>query len=284
MTEGDRAVTNEGTQKRHYEYELGHSDRELRRLATQAALVDPMTKQYLHRAGLKTGMRVLDIGSGAGDVAFLAAEIVGPGGIVVGSDRSSKALEAARARAKERALDNVTFHECDPATSVFDRPFDAIVGRYVLMFSADPVAMLKGIAKHLRPGGIIAFHEVDWTGAASVPSAPIYDNCVRCVVETFRKVGTNPNMGLALHSAFIRAGLPAPIMAVSALAGGSDISSGIGLISDLAATMAPVMEQMGVISISELDPDSLHERIRAEVIANQSVVIGRYEVGAWSRV
>jgi len=73
-------------------------------------------------------------------------------------------------------------------------------------------------------------------------------------------------------------------MAVSALAGGSDISSGIGLMSDLAATMAPVMEQMGVISVSELDPGGLQERIQAEVIANQSVVVGRYEVGAWSRV
>jgi hypothetical protein len=73
-------------------------------------------------------------------------------------------------------------------------------------------------------------------------------------------------------------------MAVSALAGGSGNLSGIDLVSDLAATMAPVMEQMGVISVSELDPDSLQERIRAEVIAHQSVVVGRYEVGAWSRV
>jgi SAM-dependent methyltransferase len=229
-------------------------------------------------------MRVLDIGSGAGDVAFLAADIVGPTGTVVGSDRSSTAIEAARTRAKERELDNVTFRECDPATAVFDGPFDAIVGRYVLMFSPDPVAMLRGIAKHLRPRGIIVFHEVDWLGAKSVPPAPIYDNCMRYIVETFHKVGTNPNMGLKLHSAFVKAGLPAPVMALSALAGGSDILSGIDLVAHLAATMAPVMEQMGVISVSELDPDSLEERIRAEVIDNQSVVVGRYEVGAWARV
>ncbi|TRC98361.1 hypothetical protein FJV77_07875 [Mesorhizobium sp. WSM4306] len=59
------------TNERRYEYELGHSDRELRRLATQAALVDPMTRDYLRRAGIQTGMQVLDIGSGAGGVAFL---------------------------------------------------------------------------------------------------------------------------------------------------------------------------------------------------------------------
>jgi len=74
-------------------------------------------------------------------------------------------------------------------------------------------------------------------------------------------------------------------MAVSALAAGrSDTLSGIDLLSDLAVTMAPVMEQAGVISVSEFDPDSLQERIRAEVIASQSVVVGRYEVGAWSRL
>lgn len=275
----------EPQRKRRYEYELGHSDRELRRLATQATLVDPITRQYFSSAGVKAGMRVLDIGSGAGDVAFLAAEIVGPTGTVVGSDRSSTATEAARGRARKRALDNVTFQECDPADFAFDGLFDAIVGRYVLMFSPDPVTMLRGIARHLRPGGIIAFHEVDWTGTASFPSSPIYDNCFRCIAETFRRVGTNPNMGLGLYSAFIKAGLPAPTMAVSALAGGgSDTSSGIDLLCDLAVTMAPVMEQSGVISVSDLGPDSLQERMRAEVIANRSVVVGRYEVGAWSRL
>ncbi|MER9032848.1 hypothetical protein [Mesorhizobium sp. LNJC405B00] len=59
--------------------------------------------------------------------------------------------------------------------------------------------------------------------------------------------------------------------------------SGIDLISDLAATMAPVMEQMGVIAASELGPKTLQDRIRAEAYASGSVVVGRYEVGAWSR-
>ncbi|CDX49657.1 conserved hypothetical protein [Mesorhizobium plurifarium] len=272
------------TSERRYEYELGHSEKELRRLATQAALVDPMTRDYLRRAGLRTGMQVLDIGSGAGDVAFLVAEIVGPTGLVIGSDRSPAALDAARARAAQRGLENVIFHQCDPASFAFDISFDAIVGRYVLMFSPDPVEMLRGVARHLRPGGVAVFHEVDWTGGASFPSAPTYDNCFRCIAETFRRVGTNPNMGLALHSTFIKAGLPAPSMAISALAGGgSDSLSGIDLVSDLAATMAPVMEQMGVIAASELGPDTLQDRIRAEATANASVVIGRYEVGAWSR-
>ena len=61
-------------------YVLGHSDRELERLRRQAQLIDPITLQFLTEAGIGNGMRVLDVGSGAGDVAFLAANLVGRAG------------------------------------------------------------------------------------------------------------------------------------------------------------------------------------------------------------
>jgi SAM-dependent methyltransferase len=271
--------------ERRCEYELGHSDRELKRLATQAKLVDPMTRQFLQDAGVGTGMRVLDIGSGAGDVAFLTAELVGTTGEVVGTDRSPIAVAAAQARARQRSLKNVVFREGDPSVLAFEHRFDAIVGRYILMFSADPVALLKGIAVHLRPGGVIVFHESHLTATYSFPPAPTYDRCCAWIVETFRKVGTSPQMGLSLYSAFLNAGLPAPTMALQALVGGGDNRlSGLDLVADLATTLAPVMEQMGVATIAELEPATLYERMRAEVAANGGVVVGRYEVGAWSRV
>jgi SAM-dependent methyltransferase len=67
-------------------YVLGHAEAELRRLSTQAVLVDPITRRFLVSAGIAEGMRVLDVGSGAGDVAILLAGLVGAGGEVVGSD------------------------------------------------------------------------------------------------------------------------------------------------------------------------------------------------------
>ena len=82
--------TSNGAGKEHdaraHEYELGHSDRELKRLRLQAQLVDPITRQFFQDAGLEPGMRVLDVGSGGGDTALLAAELVGDGGEVVGVD------------------------------------------------------------------------------------------------------------------------------------------------------------------------------------------------------
>jgi len=90
-------------------YVLGHTARELERLATQARLVDPVTRGFFHDAGVARGMRVLDVGSGAGDVAMFVADMVGPTGEVVGSDRSAEALAAARARVRERGYLNIAF-------------------------------------------------------------------------------------------------------------------------------------------------------------------------------
>jgi ubiquinone/menaquinone biosynthesis C-methylase UbiE len=82
------------------EYILGHSPDEVRRLMLQADVLRPITERLLKEAGLKPDMRVLDLGCGAGDVAMLAADLVGPKGCVVGIDRSAEALDLARNRAR----------------------------------------------------------------------------------------------------------------------------------------------------------------------------------------
>ena len=142
-------------------YVLGHSDRELERLRRQAQLIDPITRLFLIDAGIGNGMRVLDVGSGAGDVALLAANLVGPTGHVVGVDRSATAVARARSRAEEQSLVNVTFRESELSAIASDERFDAAVGRYVLCFQIDPVSLVRSIANLVRPGGIILFHEPD---------------------------------------------------------------------------------------------------------------------------
>ena len=264
---------------------LGHSDRELERLAVQAHLVDPITRDFLRSAGISAGMRVLDVGSGAGDVALLAADLVGEAGEVVGVDRAAPALATARKRADALSFRNVSFSEGDPTNMEFGRRFDAVIGRYVLMFQRDPVALLRGVTAHVRPGGVVVFHEPDWASARSFPSVPIYDQCCQWIVETLRLSGADPRMGIKLHSAFVAAGLPEPSMRLeSVIGGGKSSADQVHFKTDLAFTLASEMERLGVAMMAEVNAETLAERVLQEVVACNAVVVGRSEIGAWSRI
>ncbi len=266
-------------------YVLGHSERELERLNQQAQFIDPITRRFLRSAGIIPGMRVLDVGSGAGDVAFLLADLVGTGGEVVGTDRSAAALATARQRADARSLRNVSFREGDPAGMTFDRPFDAVIGRYVLMFQPDPAAMLRALAAHARPGGLIFFHEVDFEGARSFPPAPTYDRCFLWFRETFELTGADPRMGIKLFSAYNAAGLPAPAMQLETLISGvANNADPLHLVAGIVGTLAPAMERLGVATAAEIGLETLAERMVSEAAASGSVIVGRFEIGAWSHV
>ena len=125
-------MTSRADDTRAHEYELGHSGRELTRLQVQAQLVDPITRQFFHDAGLERGMRALDVGSGGGDTALLAAELVGDGGEVLGVDTSPVAVAAAQNRMSALGKRNISFRQGDPAAVEIAGKFDAVVGRYVL--------------------------------------------------------------------------------------------------------------------------------------------------------
>src|ERR1700731_5385526 len=92
-------------------YILGHSPAEIGRLIFQAGVLKPITERLLREAGVAPGMRVLDLGCGTGDVALLAAELVGPNGAVVGIDRNGDALSAACSRARGAGYANIEFRE-----------------------------------------------------------------------------------------------------------------------------------------------------------------------------
>ena len=267
-------------------YALGHSDQELKRLGAQSRLIGPITRRFFQEAGIGAGMRVLDVGSGAGDTAFLIAELVGETGEVIGTDRAAAAVVAATKRAEAKGRSNASFREGNPAEMTFDRPFDAVAGRYVLLFQADLAATLRKLARHLRPGGVIAFHEPEWDSARSIPPAPTFDRCCRWISETFRLSGA-PDLGLGarLHRAFVDAGLPAPSMRMQTfIGGGAECMDWLQACADLVGSLVPAMEQSGVATAAEVDAPTLTERLRREVSAGGGMIIGRSEIGVWSRV
>ena len=267
-------------------YVLGHSDFELKRLGRQAQLLGPATREYFRAAGMAPGMRVLDVGSGPGDVAFLAADFVGPSGEVVGTDIAPAAISAARAAALARGQAQVSFREGNPAEMVFEQPFDFVVGRFVLHHQADPSGMLRGLVRHLRPGGVVLFHEPDWSFVRSEPIAPTYDRCCRWIIDIFDRTGASiTNTGARLHRAFSAAGLSSPTMHMHMIIGDAvSANEWLRAVADIATVMLPAMEQHGIAASADVGSDTIAERLVREVTSVGSVVIGRAEVGAWSRV
>src|SRR5215831_5530720 len=141
------------------DYVLGTTEAEHERLMRQSALLAPSTIRLFREAGIVTGNRILDLGSGVGDVALLAAELVGSDGQVVGIDIDGSALAVARKRTVARGLTRVSLVESGLAEFAAEEPFDAIVGRLILQFLPQPIEVLQTLDAILRPGGVMVFQE-----------------------------------------------------------------------------------------------------------------------------
>jgi ubiquinone/menaquinone biosynthesis C-methylase UbiE len=141
------ATTNTLTDCSSRQYPLGYTNAEHERLIRQAALIAPVTERLFREAGIGPGQRVLDLGSGLGDVAMLLTKLVGPSGEVIGSERDSSSIAKAQARVTAVGLRNVSFIQMDVNHINLDReaPFDAAVGRFVLMFLPNPLAVLRSV-------------------------------------------------------------------------------------------------------------------------------------------
>jgi SAM-dependent methyltransferase len=198
------------------DYAPGRNEGEYARLIEQAVLLRPLTERMLRAAGVSSGMRVLDVGCGVGDVSFLVSEVVGPDGSVVGVDLDAGALALAERRRASLRLSNVAFHQGDARTVESDRLFDAAVGRFVLMYMRDATSVLRLIAERVRPGGVVAFCE--WcarpTTTASGSDQPALAWLQHALAETFRRSGANLEIGAELFARMRDAGLepdPTPL-------------------------------------------------------------------------
>lgn len=265
----------------HEQYALGRSPQEYARLTRQAEIMRPMTKRVFAEAGIGSGMRVVDLGSGAGDVCMLLAEMVGPDGAVIGVDLDQAATLHAQNRVAAAGIENIEFVHSDFAHYAPAAPVDAIAGRLVLMYQADPGAALGMLVKHLRPGGVVVFIE-PWFQIQPGPESTI-KTALTILVETLRRSGAHVDLGPRLHRVFETAGLPPPNMRFEAIMDPREDSPIYQYVADTVANLLPKAVEYGIPGAAELNVDAIPAGIRRELGAAGYAMITTPVVCAWTR-
>lgn len=259
------------TSHRDATYTLGRTSHETTRLMEQSRIYGPSTQRLCRRAGIAEGMRILEIGSGAGDVTLTLAELVGPAGHVMGVDVNATILDTARQRATEAGIRNVEFIAGDARMLTFADPFDAIVGRFVLMYMADPKEAFATLITHLKPGGIAAFQEPEYTLYPAVlhPDTPLMNQLIQWILEVFEHSGAHLDMGFGLYRAFVDAGLPPPMMHLESPIGAAETWAGYRYMATIFQSLLPLLEKYGLATAAQVDVETLAARIREEVLVSK---------------
>jgi len=264
-----------------YQFGSGIGEDEVGRLEIQGRALAPATRMILAEAGIRPGMRVLDLGCGAGDVAFAAAGLVGPDGSVVGVDRSPDALARARLRAGQRGLAQVQFVQGDVNDPAPGGPFDAIVERLVLWTVPDPAALLRRQAMVLRPGGLVVPIEVDLSTIRSLPETAFGTQGKSWVVEAFAKAGMSmlgPRLWAILQEAGLR---PLGMIGVQPHFGPGD-EVGIAFLVETMRVAAPLIVGTAVATAEEIGMETLEQRLRDDGQRSQAVRATPMLLSAWA--
>lgn len=266
------------------QYVLGRSEQESQRLMKQAMLLKPSTARVFQKAGIAAGMRVLDMGCGVGDVSFLAGEVVGPTGTVVGVDKNPGVLATASQRARELALAHVTFEQGEVDSFTAAEPFDAVVGRCVLMYQTDPVATLAHAKGLLKSGGILVIQEPNFgLGVTTWPSVILWEQVRTWVVETFRRGGVHHDIGGRLYPLFREAGLPGPsLLEHVSVGGGPTMRPQCENLAETVSSLLPFMEQFGIATAEDVRVDTLAERLEEAACSRECQVTHVPLVAAWA--
>jgi SAM-dependent methyltransferase len=239
------------------EYVLGTGDDELTRLALQNRLWSDAAHAAWKLAGIAPGQRVLDVGCGPGHAAFELAQIVTSTGAVVGLDESAPFVAHVRAQAQARGLPQLSAHALDVQRFSVEQaggaPFDLAYARWVLCFVKDPAAVVRNVARVLRPGGRFVVH--DYFNYGSMTMAPrrrSHDLAVAATMRSWRERGGDPDVAGRLPGLFADHGLRLTHLAVhSRVARGSD--SMFAWPDTWWRTFAPKLVAMGQLAQSDCD-------------------------------
>jgi SAM-dependent methyltransferase len=265
-------------------YVMGHNDRERRRLALQGSILNPFTEHLLRRAGISSGMHVLDIGCGIGDVSLMTAAIVGRHGTVTSIDIDPDSLRIARERAAGSVLNNITFIQAGAADYQSTRSFDAVTGRHILVHLPDPMSIIRRVFEFLHAGGVAVFHEFDLSVIhPSYPPCQFHARIVSAFRDLFCADGQS-GIGTRLFHMLLETGFTTPDCRVEYPIDGGPDCLFYEWLAETIRSMYPHMKAKGLLEdIKESDLDTLAERIRDEAVSQRASFAAPVMIGAFAR-
>ena len=164
---------------------------------------------------LRPDMRLLDVGCGPGSITRGLAERL-PVGQVVGLDLSRETLESARRDAVARGIQNLSYEEGSVYELSFpDDSFDVAYAHQVLQHLRERGLALREMLRVVKPGGVVAVREVDWSTIAYFPRDPWLDRFIEVHLRTWYRNGGEPQMGRQLRALFNAAGVASLEIAAS---------------------------------------------------------------------
>lgn len=190
-------------EQKHYIIRGGEQGRA--RLLLLSRVMRPTTLSLLDQAGIRSGMKCLEIGCGSGDVAFDLAGIIGLEGSVVATDIDEIKLRLARQEADRNRLTNLEFRLADILDDELEN-FDFVHARFVLTHLANPRKALEKVRRSLNPGGVLAVEDVDFRGHFCHPEHSAFSRYVDLYTKTAQRRGADPNIGPRLPELLLKTG------------------------------------------------------------------------------
>jgi SAM-dependent methyltransferase len=153
-------------------------------------------------------MSCLDLGCGGGDVTREFASRIGATGHVVGLDMDEAQVTIARDEAAAQNIRTIEYRSAD----ITDPPndlgsFDIVYTRFLLCHLARPSEALSWMVGRLKPGGVLAVEDVDFSGHFCYPPLPAFSRYVELCAGIMRRRDGDPDMGLKLPALLLGAGI-----------------------------------------------------------------------------
>lgn len=177
------------------------------RLRVLARTLLPTTSAFLDGLGIREGMTCLDVGCGGGDVTVELAQRVGPIGTVLGVDIDETKVRMARQEAHSAGLRNVEFRTMDIRVHRGPDQNDLVYARFLLTHLREPEDAIGRLRGLVRPGGILAVEDIDFSGSFTWPESAAYRRYHELYCSVVRGRGGDPEIGKRLPSLLVDEGL-----------------------------------------------------------------------------